>query len=323
MKNGLRADPVYPLICAQVFGSAMSLLAAVKEADAAICFRRAQFDRVRSGTYRSKREPEENHQSGGVVAKSMPNYSTEASGMQSRMKQDNKGGTVPGRRRGIVCYVCREEGHIASSCPNRDRQRASAPRAYHTEAAQQPVIEEDVEGASVNSITMNRHGLVSVAAPALLGDNLDLLLDTGSDVSILQKRFLKADCSLKSSRVREILALGKIPVEVVGEVDMEISEGESIHRVRFLVVDDGDMESNGILGRDFMRLNKIRTINLDIDPEPAVTVCNVLALSDGQIGDDDNTRSWSKVVKRLLEKSYLEYRRPLVPEVTHDVSVRL
>ena len=165
-----------------------------------------------------------------------------------------------------ICFKCREPGHIRMQCPKRGfsigvstncagcggqgHSRDECP-TWIRKQGNQPGYATAIDGSS--------HYFGLFVDLQVNGESVTLLVDTGSSISILHHSVWDRNLSLKSSPLDKmefsaVTANGQ-PLDVIGSLRASVMVGAlDVHHTFYIA---GDINSDGILGLDLLRLQSI------------------------------------------------------------------
>lgn len=262
----------------------------------------------------------------------------------------------------LTCFNCRETGHKSIDClkPQRRERCGKCSKVGHSSERCMSMNSQKVSRAGERSSTnvmfqSDAVDSISVDHASQAEVELDVserriramaLVDSGSYASLIKSNLLPSRMSLKKAR-EEIVAVNNSKVEVLGEwVGCLYLKKRKCH-VRFLVVSECTMQVELILGRSFLKENRIQSIkfpldfpqiSLDIDVTEDVTsvstewamfgdvesVCALNNYTDGlDVGDDGKTWSYREQLGELLRVNYFERPRTGAPLVKYEAEIRL
>ena len=181
-----------------------------------------------------------------------------------------------------ICYICMRPGHLARSCPDnpycrqeyqhqpkvgrikvkRRRQRRATTRnarrrdaANNTSDMPQCVggqTERDADDRSHSPHETESSGLV--VNGKLCGVDIVILVDTGADVSLINKALLQKTPFYKSIDTEceedAICTLGGNEVSIVGSAEISLEIGQKMYKLTTYAIDDLDPDI--MLGKDFL-----------------------------------------------------------------------
>ena len=136
----------------------------------------------------------------------------------------------------VVCYRCKERGHISRNCPN--RQRPSVPNSYRQ---------------NVNRIGKSRSFYLMAIVNTV---PTECLIDTGSDYTVIPSKYVEG-LEIRPTTV-QLKAVNGSLIEVLGEVDLMFKLKVETDPVTAIV---SDHVSEPIIGTDWMMANRA-TISL-------------------------------------------------------------
>jgi hypothetical protein len=136
--------------------------------------------------------------------------------------------------KGIVCYNCREKGHISADCP---KPKNNIPYAK--------------SGVSVGSVLFNRR----VVDCHLETKSACMVVDTGADYSSIPSNMVQEIGVSVYPTDEVIYGVSDYEVPIQGITDpVEVKIGDSIVAIPFRVIDDSS--GDGILGADYLDVAK-------------------------------------------------------------------
>ncbi|XP_011701332.1 PREDICTED: uncharacterized protein K02A2.6-like [Wasmannia auropunctata] len=210
------------------------------------------------------------------------------------------------RERKQICYRCGQEGHISSRCAGGRGTATGATASSHlVELSGAGELEEAAaETLHINHPRWTSGGEACVGVRVAANPRVILraLVDTGSPVSLIrQSAYYEHMSSIELTEVERAFALRGVndsSIAVVGRVrDRVLLDGlsESWYEVDLMVVSDGTMKYDLLLGRGFFDNAKLKLVyqagnytveNVQDNEIPeifAINMCSEIELSDAVV----------------------------------------
>ena len=111
---------------------------------------------------------------------------------------------------GVTCYLCQEQGHFAKSCPfksavekaKEDRKKISAKQQYYKGVEMKSDDDKDEDSSGDESLNVQWAFSYYSDEVASKYNNKDILLDTGSTVSVFKNNKLITGIKKTSGKLR-------------------------------------------------------------------------------------------------------------------------
>lgn len=336
--RGLSLDPIYDQICANRYNNSLELLNHIR-----LCEANNNMKRKRQATMvvnrSAQRAPEVIQVNGGETQQKRKCFNCNRIGHLSV--------DCPQPQRVVRCSKCQRAGHEEGQC-NQPVNQARNPRTQQDQRQMQRQREVHLtealneEPSAAFDIDDDGRFQASVANQI----EMDLLLDTGSEVSLLKRQYVPSGSVLNpvSSDSSMIVGLNNVPVLTDGVLSTTITCKSKRYEVDFLVVSDGTMKINGLVGRKFLKANKVDKIivhprNVDAIPNNfdrqlmsqvygnVGSDCDLVSYNMTElcldIGDDVSTLSLTKMITEVFRAEYVVRPRPVVPMMKHSFGVKL
>uniref|UniRef100_A0A0N5BU31 RNA-directed DNA polymerase n=1 Tax=Strongyloides papillosus TaxID=174720 RepID=A0A0N5BU31_STREA len=184
----------------------------------------------------------------------------------------------------VSCYTCQEEGHVSSNCPKKNGKVSSIQKIAKIDA------DVDENGISAEPMEVMIH---------VNGKKLRALLDTGSAVTLLPKKYAK-NVRLEPTKLMWIGLSSKEPQECEGVATVTMSDGTDNNMdVNCLVVND-NVIGEVLLGLNFIRKSKKMSYTIGERSSCDTLKINRVSVADSLMSNDEAIA--------IIEKSFKEVK---------------
>lgn len=257
----------------------------------------------------------------------------------------------------LTCFSCQNKGHRAADCP-KPRARRLTPAA-----TQRPTVAAaETSGRAMQATSTSVQDVAAVMSQEAASGRLEIskpfisvtavagrpcdyvaLIDTGSPVSFIKNCLLTSLVSRSSNALipveRKLRNLSGEAIDVRGVINTTISLrplGDKEFSIDLHVLNNNVFEGDIILGRDFLKCQKLTLIykSTDMKPDDVANVANLFALLPLNVVEDRRTDSlenlmeeteidFGPVEKARLKNTVVNIHRSSVPLVQDDYAVKV
>ncbi|XP_076278424.1 uncharacterized protein LOC143208164 [Lasioglossum baleicum] len=223
------------------------------------------------------------------------------------------------------CYNCNETGHFAASCLKSKRERGSCYKCGkfgHRSNQCQPEMkevycaEEEDDFRRLVEVCMGSFKL-----------NCKALLDSGSSISFIKKQFIPREYIMFDVGTERYYGLNRSSIKLIGCVEVTLVYDIMKYRIMLRVVQDETMNSDLILGRDFMKITNLslckKQESIDSTDISNIELDEISTLTEEICVNEDLPFELRMTVQKLFQKFYVEPKRPLNPATENILTLTL
>lgn len=262
----------------------------------------------------------------------------------SEKKPSQKEDSTPMKKAVVKCFNYNQTGHIAKQCTRGRRERGSCYRCGDSghqirdcTASQkegQPLLPVDLYRRQEDSNQFVKRIVYEISDyPVNYVTELDTLLDTGSPISIIKKKFIKNCKPIQTLDITNTFCgINNSKLVIIGTIETSIILN-GIRKEKFImrVVPDNTMSFSAIIGRDILKeFGLSLTISAEVEQsEEIYAIMNIDTVTQKEIISDSleisNDAAWADKIRlrELFTKDYVEVTRPEKPSVKAELKLQI
>ncbi|XP_076659907.1 uncharacterized protein LOC143363195 [Halictus rubicundus] len=258
-------------------------------------------------------------------------YFSLKSGQQHSMQGRTSSGTSEPRRKQrdpdipLKCYNCNEMGHFAASCTKPKREKGSCYKCGkfgHLSNQCQPVPMEVHCAEGEDEFRWSVEVWIGK-----FKSTYKALLDSGSPISFIKRRFIPRECVMFDVGTEQFYGLNRSSLQLLGCIEVTLIYDNIKYKIMLRVVPDETMNSDLILGRDFMKISSLylckRHESIGSNDILNIELDEISTLTEEISVNKDLPFELRITVQKLFQKFYVEPKRPLNPATENILTVTL